>query len=354
MMPMMRSEHAPTGVLFDELCWRDPLSGSVLRPIVSARTPAGVPICGALQIPETNYGYPIVDCVVRLTPELAHRYREWLAIIGLEPPTPSAETKSAFQHEGTVESFGFQWAWNSNMRNEADLRWRVADRFNVKPVDFASKLVLDAGAGAGDQSRYLIDNDAKVVSIDLSSAIDVVAAKLRMSPSWVGVQGDITHMPFADNQFDWVYCEGVIQHTQDSARTVEELCRVLQYGGTVLATHYSKPSRLFGRVKHAYMLGLRNRLCRWDRYRLLAFTGCLAALAYVPLLGRLVRMSGTAVYYDLMPDFRTTWTNTFDNHGSHRYQRYVTPAEFWSYFERTGNMEQLFENGTIVVARKVS
>src|SRR4051812_39001868 len=191
-------------ILFDRICWRDPLSGLPLEPIVSARTPAGVPICGALRIAGTNSGYPIVDSVIRLTPESAERHSEWLTPLGLLPPAPSVRENVGFQDESTVSSFGFQWTWNSAMRSEADLRWRVARRFQLEPVEFAGKVVLDAGAGAGDQSRWLLQQGAQVVSIDLSSAIDVVAHKLRLEPCWVGVQGDITALPFTENQFDMV------------------------------------------------------------------------------------------------------------------------------------------------------
>ena len=62
--------------LFDRLCWRDPINGGVLEPIVTARTPAGVPICGALRRQGMSYAYPIVDCIARLTPDLAYRYTQ--------------------------------------------------------------------------------------------------------------------------------------------------------------------------------------------------------------------------------------------------------------------------------------
>lgn len=338
--------------LFDQVRWRDPISGLTLEPIISARTPTGVPLCGALRVSGSRYGYPIVDSVARLTPELAHRHRDWLSPLGLEPPVHPETAAVAFQSEATVESFGFEWTWNSAMRSEADLRWRVADRFRVDPTEFAGKVTLDAGAGAGDQSGWLLEQGARVASIDLSSAIDVVAAKFRLHPGWVGVQGDITALPFADNQFDVVYCEGVIQHTRNSALAVRELCRVLRAEGTVLATHYGKPNRLLGRLKQAYVGALRHRLSRLERYKLLLLTGHLAALAYVPVLGRLVRLSGTAAHYNLMPDFKTTWTNTFDSYGNHAYQRFVTPEEFWGYFQQAGAFERLYSDGTLVVARK--
>src|SRR2546422_10314600 len=90
-----------TSVLFDRLNWQDPITGVRLEPIITARTPAGVPICGAMHVAGTTYGYPIIDCVARLTPDLAVRYRDWLAPLGLQPP-PMSECKTlSFQPEST-------------------------------------------------------------------------------------------------------------------------------------------------------------------------------------------------------------------------------------------------------------
>ena len=337
---------------FERLRWRDPVSGRRLEPIITARTPAGVPLCGALKVAGAEEAYPIVDSVVRLTPELARRYGEWLEPLRLSPPGPDAGGIQ-FQSETTVESFGFQWSWNSQMRSETDLRWRVAQRFRVEPEAFRSRLVLDAGAGAGDQSQWLVRQGAEVVSIDLSRAIDVVAGKLRNHRGWVGVQGDITALPWEDGEFDFVYCEGVIQHTRDSALTVRELCRMLRTGGTILATHYPSPTRWLSRVKLAYVEALRRRLRGWDAYKLLLLTGILAASGYLPILGRLLRATGTAIHYDLMPDFKTSWTNTYDTYGGHRFQRTVTAEQFWAYFESVGKMEKSFSEDTVIAARRL-
>src|SRR5436305_5779946 len=139
--------------LFDTISWRDPLTGGPLEPIIAARTPHGLPVSGAMRVAGTNVGYPIVDCVVRLTADAAFRHREWLEPYGLAAP----QSAEAFQAQETVDSFGFQWAWVGNMRTDADLQMRVANRFGVQPSFFDGKLVLDSGAGAGDQSRYLAD-----------------------------------------------------------------------------------------------------------------------------------------------------------------------------------------------------
>jgi hypothetical protein len=139
--------------------------------------------------------------------------------------------------------------------------------------------------------------------------------------------------------------------------TVRELRRVVRPGGTVQASHYVRSeARGVRRVKRKLTLGyynlLRGRLSRMERFPLLMVTGSFAALSYVPLLGWLVRRSGTAMYSDLMPDFKTTWTNTFDLYGNHHFQRYVTPEEFRGFFEDAGGFGlQVREPGVLLATR---
>jgi len=42
---------------------------------------------------------------------------------------------------------------------------------------------------------------------------------------------DITHIPFAEASFDWVYCSHVLEHVPDDRRALGELWRVLKPGG---------------------------------------------------------------------------------------------------------------------------
>jgi ubiquinone/menaquinone biosynthesis C-methylase UbiE len=343
--------------VFDQIAWRDPVSGARLVPQVAARTPAGVPISGALRVEGTSHGYPIFDCIARVTPELAQRHSRWLEPLGLVPPL-SASGATDFQPEETVESFGWQWTWNSQMRTDVDLEMRVAHKFGVDPGFYAGKLVADMGAGAGDQSAYLVRQGARVVSVDLSAAIEVVARKLRMNSTWFGVQADITRLPFAAAAFDCIYCEGVIQHTRDSALAVRELARVARPGGHVLAAHYVRtvPAASWARMKRRVSQGLyervRTRLSRMERFKLLLLTGNLAALSYVPLVGALVRRSGLALRYDLMPGFKTTWTNTFDYYGNHSFQRFMSRDEFAALFAGADGMIVERENEGNIRARK--
>jgi hypothetical protein len=179
-------------VLFDRLLWRDPLNDVPLEPLIAVRTPAGVPIYGALRVTGTDYGYPIVDCVARLTPELAERYAEWLTPFGLQPPSCSGGPGMTFQPESTVESFGFQWTFNSAMRSETDLRWRVAERFKVQPTTFTGKLVLMLVRHETNHGLFRIKEAGGLRRL---SAIEVAAKNCAYDRSgWSA--GDITALPF--------------------------------------------------------------------------------------------------------------------------------------------------------------
>jgi ubiquinone/menaquinone biosynthesis C-methylase UbiE len=246
------------------------------------------------------------------------------------------------------------------MRSAADLRMRVCDNFRLSPDVFEKKLVLDAGCGAGDQSRYLISCGASVMSVDLSDAIELTARKLRLEPRWVGVQGDITALPIADTQFDIVYCEGVLQHTRDSQLAVKELARVARQDGLILARHYVRTvpktglHKLRRKLTQGYYDFLRTRFRHMDRYKRLLVTGNLAALSYVPVLRTLLRATATVMYYPLQGDFKTTWINTHDYYGGHEFQRFISPEEFLGFFEKSGGLHIVFKEHGGVVARKVA
>jgi ubiquinone/menaquinone biosynthesis C-methylase UbiE len=303
-------------------------------------------------IERTNLGYPIVHGIPRLTPELAFRHRAWLEADNLAPPVDL--NNKTLQKEATVASFGTQWGWDSEPRTEADLRWRVAERHALSVADYADQIVLDAGAGAGDQSRWILDSGAAaVVSVDLSGAIDVAHRKLWQRPNWIGVQGDIAALPFADSVFGFIYCEGVIQHTWSSEATVKELLRVLGIGGEGVATHYTVPEslKLRGQLKLRNLL--RTRLSQLEFFKLLFLTGVFASMAHIPFIGDFFGKT-IAVKNPRMPTFKSTWSATYDTYGQHAYQRHLSMAEFLACFDLPGVVGKRSPGGGVLFNKTAS
>jgi ubiquinone/menaquinone biosynthesis C-methylase UbiE len=337
--------------LFDNLPWQDPISGKKLIPKVAFRDPYGNPYFGAMQIEETNTGYPIVNGILRATPELAVNNQKWLEVIGLEPPAAGGQQK-----ECTVESFGFQWMWDAQPRTLKDLMWRAATRFKIDPMQFKGKLLLDAGCGAGDQTRFFSDHGASAVSIDLSEAINATQKKMKAQNNWVGIQGDIAAIPLEKETFDFVYCEGVIQHTKDSRKTVQEMARLVKTGGEVAATHYSLPQKWHQKIRYNITEKRRKRLSRWNPYRLLSYTGMLALLTEIPVVGNVLKKTGVVTHNPLMPDFKSTWCCTYDTFGSHSFQRHISTDIFRGYWDMFGNFEKIFcpDGESLVYLRKIA
>jgi len=91
--------------------------------------------------------------------------------------------------------------------------------------------VLEVGCGAGRFTEVLLQTAAAVTSVDLSSAVDANQANCPQSERHRVVQADVVRLPFAPRQFDVVLCLGVVQHTPDPERTIEQLYANVRPGG---------------------------------------------------------------------------------------------------------------------------
>jgi len=117
--------------------------------------------------------------------------------------------------------------------------------------------LLDVGVGTGRAVRYI---EAAGVADRLELiGIDVATDRLVFPERWILVRGDIEKgLPFADDSFDVVTCEQVLEHVHDPARLVAEMDRILRPGGLlVVGTPIFPPGLAFIRkhiVPPAYRL----------------------------------------------------------------------------------------------------
>lgn len=127
--------------------------------------------------------------------------------------------------------------------------------------NFAGKLVLDLGCGAGIDSAEFARNGASVVSADFTRiATESTKNLLREAnlPTWV-IQTDATALPFKKESFDCVYCFGVLHHIPDVEKAVAEIHRVLKPGGQIMTMLYNKDSLLYG-YSIVYLRGIEEGL----------------------------------------------------------------------------------------------
>lgn len=121
------------------------------------------------------------------------------------------------------------------------------------------KLVLEAGCGAGRFTEVLLQKGARLVSADMSSAVEVNIENFPANDHHMVIQADINDMPYADESFDVVFCMGVIQHTPDPEQTIQSLYELVKKGGTLVIDHYTFTKSHLFRLAPLYRLNLRKK-----------------------------------------------------------------------------------------------
>ncbi len=101
------------------------------------------------------------------------------------------------------------------------------------------KQVLECGCGAGRFTEILLAAGANVTSIDLSTAVDANALNCPIAYNHRIAQADILQLPFSPQQFDIVFCLGVVQHTPEPEVTIAQLYRHVAPGGNLVFDHYT-------------------------------------------------------------------------------------------------------------------
>ena len=99
--------------------------------------------------------------------------------------------------------------------------------------------VLECGCGAGRFTEVLLDQGARVTSIDLSAAVDANIENFPVGPMHRVAQADIVALPFEKQRFDVVACLGVIQHTPSPELTIQRLSDHVRPGGRLIIDHYT-------------------------------------------------------------------------------------------------------------------
>jgi SAM-dependent methyltransferase len=148
------------------------------------------------------------------------------------------------EDDNYCQNFGFQWQrWKSLQIDRLGNHTISEDRFFANsPWDrrwLEGKLILDAGCGAGRFSDIAAKYGARVVSADLSAAIDACRDTTRVHGDRVHqVQASIYDLPFKKASFDAVFCYGVIQHTPDPQKTMRTLPAFVKPGGRLAYDFY--------------------------------------------------------------------------------------------------------------------
>lgn len=171
--------------------------------------------------------------------------------------TPAQSSKADIQEFwGTI--YRTAYGENDAALDEATLKGglkRLEDMFRLRdhlavvemPLDELNGLrVLEIGPGAGGHSALFATYGAHMTSIDVTQERALATQKkfdlLGDGTTGNAAQGDAENLPFADETFDIVYSNGVLHHTRDTEKAIDEAHRVLRRGGRAVIMLYSKGS----------------------------------------------------------------------------------------------------------------
>jgi len=117
-----------------------------------------------------------------------------------------------------------------------------------KLVDYSSlkgKKVLEIGCGSGAQAAVFANSGADITAVDLTGkAVEMIKRRFELFDIKNGavMQADAERLPFDDNSFDFVWSWGVIHHSANTEKIVQEILRVLKPGGKTSIMIYNRNS----------------------------------------------------------------------------------------------------------------
>jgi ubiquinone/menaquinone biosynthesis C-methylase UbiE len=106
-----------------------------------------------------------------------------------------------------------------------------------------SDYILDAGCGTGFWTKLFKNelNNITIVALDLSkNSLNIAKKRFRNKKNIKFVLGNIENLNYPDLHFDHINCQGVIHHTPNTQKAVNELFRVLKAKGTASISVYYK------------------------------------------------------------------------------------------------------------------
>jgi SAM-dependent methyltransferase len=136
----------------------------------------------------------------------------------------------------TADSFGFEWIKFHQLKSEKGFLEFIGP---IEKDFFKGKFVLDAGCGNGSYSYYAASYGADVIAIDFSEAVSVAQENTKNLNVQV-VRADITHPPFREGTFDYIFSIGVLHHLPEPETGFRQLVPLLKQGGLISIWVYGR------------------------------------------------------------------------------------------------------------------
>ena len=181
-----------------------------------------------------------------------------LARLGIDLSLLDTLRPHSTTQEQTKDAFSFKWAKRDTYESDAvkanAKEWLYNRYCSGDPAQLdewlagGRKIVLDAGCGSGFSAALLFGDrlkDHDYLGVDISDAVAVCEERFAE----FGFPGDflqasILDMPIPDESVDIIFSEGVLHHTDDTGKAIENLSRKLKRRGRFLFYVYAKKATI--------------------------------------------------------------------------------------------------------------
>jgi len=231
-----------------------------------------------------------------------------------------------------ADAFGLQW--NTYRKTQLDsytglplsrdrarrcageAAWQLLQR--VERTD-----VLEVGCGAGRFTEVLLATGACVTSVDLSSAVEANQENFPQNERHRILQANVLKLPFREQQYDVVFCLGVIQHTPSPEETIAKLFAQTRPGGWLVIDHYTRNLSWYTKTAPLFRMMMKRMppktALRWSRGLVTMFFP-LHRATRKSFVGQMLvsRVSPVLSYYHRLPlsdDLQWQWA-LLDTHDS--------------------------------------
>jgi len=129
------------------------------------------------------------------------------------------------------------------------------------------RAVLDVGCGIGKETLALreVTGAPVLIGVDLNFALLQAGPRYKQIPSMHFVIASLYHLPFRQEAFDLVYCQGVLHHTRSTAEGFSRLAPFVAPGGHLFIWVYGLEDHLIfrGRATSSPRAALKHLLRRF-------------------------------------------------------------------------------------------
>jgi demethylmenaquinone methyltransferase / 2-methoxy-6-polyprenyl-1,4-benzoquinol methylase len=116
-----------------------------------------------------------------------------------------------------------------------DKSWRKQIVGNILRLNLRHNHILDAASGTGDLTVELLKlNPDSIMSVDFSEKMLDIQREKISDPRVKIKHGDVTKMPFDDNEFDLITIGFGVRNFRDLEAAMIEIKRVLKPGGNLI------------------------------------------------------------------------------------------------------------------------